>query len=65
MSNDSDDLHLSVGDLVRLKSGGPSMTVNGFSSDPEERVICAWFDDSDHYHERTIFSRALRVANED
>lgn len=33
-------------DIVRLKSGGPEMTVKGYSNDPfrdEEEVICVWF----------------------
>jgi len=30
-----------VGDVVRLKSGGPAMTV---TSAKEGRVFCAWFE---------------------
>jgi uncharacterized protein YodC (DUF2158 family) len=30
-----------VGDVVRLKSGGPAMTVENASS---SRIICKWFD---------------------
>ncbi|AUR89437.1 protein of unknown function DUF2158 [Vibrio phage 1.123.O._10N.286.48.F3] len=37
---------MKAGDIVKLKSGGPSMTVGGFSSD--SRIItCAWFDGSE------------------
>ena len=32
---------LKVGDVVKLKSGGPMMTVNNFDGD---RVWCLWFD---------------------
>lgn len=32
-----------VGDLVTLKSGGPSMTVNGEKRD-DDLVTCQWFD---------------------
>ena len=37
------------GDVVRLKSGGPKMTVSSVGSHadtggPEEGVICVWFD---------------------
>jgi uncharacterized protein YodC (DUF2158 family) len=30
-----------VGDIVKLKSGGPNMTVDNASS---SRIICKWFD---------------------
>ena len=30
-----------VGDIVRLKSGGPNMTVDNASS---SRIICTWFE---------------------
>jgi len=32
-----------IGDIVRLKSGGPSMTVRGFTSELEELLECQWF----------------------
>jgi len=32
---------IQVGDVVRLKSGGPQMTVNGID---ETRVYCFYFD---------------------
>lgn len=31
-----------VGDVVQLKSGGESMTVEGLD---EQKVVCAWFED--------------------
>jgi uncharacterized protein YodC (DUF2158 family) len=31
-----------VGDIVRLKSGGPSMTVDGYN-DYDGDVVCKWF----------------------
>lgn len=32
-----------VGDVVRLKSGGPQMTIHDFLEDG--KVECAWFDE--------------------
>jgi uncharacterized protein YodC (DUF2158 family) len=37
-----------VGDVVRLKSGGPNMTVGGhgkYNYDPQEKYLCRWFDE--------------------
>jgi uncharacterized protein YodC (DUF2158 family) len=34
------------GDVVRLKSGGPAMTIEGigqYGFDQEEKVLCVWF----------------------
>lgn len=35
-----------LGDIARLKSGGPPMTVN-YISDKRESVECVWFDDKE------------------
>jgi uncharacterized protein YodC (DUF2158 family) len=35
---------IKTGDVVTLKSGGPEMTVNGFSSDHSNMAECVWFD---------------------
>lgn len=43
-----------IGDTVKLKSGGPLMTVNEFttahihssSDSPKDHVLCQWFDES-------------------
>jgi uncharacterized protein YodC (DUF2158 family) len=34
---------LKAGDVVRLKSGGPKMTVQG-EGDFEGQILCQWFD---------------------
>jgi len=34
-----------AGETVRLKSGGPLMTVSGMTKGDEPKVICDWFDD--------------------
>ena len=32
-----------VGDIVKLKSGGPDMTVQSVPADPERPLTCQWF----------------------
>lgn len=32
-----------VGIIVRLKSGGPEMTIRRFTGDAETHVACQWF----------------------
>jgi len=47
---------LKVGDIVRLNSGGPDMTVTGFLKD---KALCAWFaydeDDADSDLKQGVF----------
>ena len=42
MSNSGSNQKLKIGDVVKLKSGGPDMTVNGFGSDAKT-LQCVWF----------------------
>ncbi len=35
---------LNIRDVVQLKSGGPSMTIEVFDHDTQT-VLCSWFDD--------------------
>ncbi|MDM1295886.1 DUF2158 domain-containing protein [Sphingobacterium sp. N143] len=45
----------SKGDVVRLKSGGPKMTIEGyeivmgwdFTSESDDTVVCKWFDSNE------------------
>ncbi|HHQ4731226.1 YodC family protein [Aeromonas veronii] len=50
----------SVGDVVRLKSGGPMMTVTGRNYD--NNCVCAWFDQmkefSAIYPDAALYSEA-------
>jgi uncharacterized protein YodC (DUF2158 family) len=44
------------GDTVKLKSGGPNMTVDNASS---SRITCVWFDEAKTYHMRTFDQGAI------
>lgn len=47
--NGSNDRNYEIGDVVKLRSGGPSMTVTNFGSayGPADDVVCVWFDGND------------------
>ena len=51
-----------TGDTVRLKSGGPNMTVTGVG-DPHETgtvwVTCEWFDEKETHQSSTFPADAL------
>lgn len=51
-----------IGDTVRLKSGGPRMTVSSVPSGPNEEVCCKWFNPADELLESTFPSGALAKA---
>lgn len=37
-------MYLKAGSIVRLKSGGPKMTVNAIVAGDPKTAFCAWFD---------------------
>ena len=43
-------LEFKVGDVVKLKSGGPKMTITNIS--PKNEVSCSWFDGNEKKNER-------------
>ncbi len=47
-----------IGDIVQLKSGGPSMTVRGYEPVDSDEVVCEWFDKttfcSKAFHQGTL-----------
>ncbi len=58
-------MDLKIGDVVRLKSGGPLMTITEFGKyaySDHEQVKCVWFDNKKKYSD--IFEKeTLEVTN--
>ena len=52
-----------IGDFVRLKSGGPSMTVTSLDCYGLGviEVSCFWFDDKQHEHKTTLPADVLEA----
>jgi uncharacterized protein YodC (DUF2158 family) len=49
------------GDVVRLKSGGPNMTVETVDDD---EVRCAWFDDKNQIHRENFLLTSIRKVQQ-
>jgi len=59
---------MKAGDVVRLKSGGPAMTVLKFTeyTGPiEPHVQCGWFTDEDEFKSADFLVAALKPAGDD
>ncbi|MBN8609666.1 MAG: DUF2158 domain-containing protein [Deltaproteobacteria bacterium] len=52
-----------VGDVVRLKSGGPAMTVAVV--DKHEQVLCQWFGSGGDFKDRMFVVGTLEAVVED
>jgi len=52
-----------VGDVVRLKSGGPEMTVKNIT--PEGFVSCIWFDPDGQYDQTTMPASCLELVRKE
>ena len=55
-----------IGDVVRLKSGGPNMTVTEFDlfgGDPEKKYLCRWFDEKHKPAELTFKEAELELVH--
>lgn len=50
------EVKVEVGDVVRLKSGGPMMTVRGVK---DSVIDCVWFDTDNNYHVNKFNIRTL------
>ena len=53
---------MKTGDVVRLKSGGPQMTVNQILN--IGHVECFWFDDNDNHMWGNFAPEALELVDE-
>ena len=52
---------MKIGDVVKLKSGGPAMTVRDITGlDDNQPVICNWFLVDDIAQEATFFKGQLK-----
>ena len=56
---------LKPGDIVRLKSGGPAMTVTAIGEHAgETKALCEWFDGMKHHQDHFILA-ALEPSGPD
>ena len=54
------------GDIVKLKSGGPRMTLGHIGTySGEEQAKCQWFDDHNKAQEGLFYLTALEKAEDD
>lgn len=54
-----------VGDVVKLKSGGPAMTVEFVADiDKSDKVTCVWFEQSFSEHGVTVWGATERAVFE-
>lgn len=55
-------VHLKVGDVVQLKSGGPVMTIGSFSD--ENEVRCVWWSSTKDFYEcREFVPQSLKKVD--
>lgn len=59
--NEKDDMSISQGDVVKLKSGGPLMTVSIING---EEVYCEWFDSQGKYMSQAFRAVVLVLVNQ-
>jgi uncharacterized protein YodC (DUF2158 family) len=57
---DKENTKIQAGDVVRLKSGGPDMTVE--RKDIDGSCICAWFENSIPYS-KNFFEDSLKPVD--
>jgi uncharacterized protein YodC (DUF2158 family) len=53
-----------MGDVVRLKSGGPNMTVEKYGNySGERKCLCKWFDDKNKFDQRVFSDAELEIVH--
>ena len=56
-----------IGDVVRLKSGGPNMTVTEYDvygyAETQKKYLCRWFDDKHKPAELTFKEEELELVH--
>lgn len=53
-----------IGDKIKLKSGGPTMTVH--EVDPDQGIcLCSWFDIDDRYCSQEFYVEMLILEEEE
>ena len=61
---------LKVGDVVKLKSGGPAMTIeeigdySPFGVGGHDQAKCVWFEGTKHIHKTAVFEFATLKKSE-
>ena len=63
MNNSKENQKLEIGDVVRLKSGGPKMTVAKLK-DEHGNVYCVWFAGEYDKHHLSYFSSGVLKKEE-
>ncbi len=54
-----------LGEIVRLKSGGPNMTVASVKTEPHKIYSCTWFDSDNKYNSFDFYSHEIESKNSD
>jgi uncharacterized protein YodC (DUF2158 family) len=54
--------HFKKGDTVKLKSGGPKMTIEFITC--FDTIMCVWFDKQEHKQKGTFYEEALEYIGE-
>ena len=58
--NLNDMMDMKIGDLVKLHSGGPTMTVTAYPT-AASTVFCEWFDSLGNHYRRDFHQDALAL----